>query len=379
MVGLIPLFAVETLELRALRPAARLQAAHAVVHREPARASPQHVETQTTADGKVRRFLSLVDRDRLRRSPAGTCSTRASSSRRTASARSRASTASIRTSSTSTGRSTGSTTSRPSPRPSLFGGNSNWRGPVWFPVNFLIIESLQKFHYYLGDDFKVECPTGSGRSCTLWEVAAELSRAADRASSCATTEGRRPVFGGTRDAPERSALARPHAVLRVLPRRQRGRPRRQPPDRLDRPRRQADPAERRVGRGGKAMKAIAVIPGKPNSIHLARCSPPVARRGPGRPRRPRQGPARRRRRHRQGDQRRRVRRPSAGLDFLDHRPRGLRPGRGGRPDGHRAVRRLRRRHGAAPGSEPLRRDRPAGHDDRRRRTSSAASTCATAT
>ena len=45
----------------------------------------------------------------------------------------------------------------------LFGGNSNWRGPVWFPVNYLLIESLQKFHHYFGDDFRVECPTGSGR------------------------------------------------------------------------------------------------------------------------------------------------------------------------------------------------------------------------
>ncbi|MGK7938329.1 MAG: glucosidase, partial [Xenococcaceae cyanobacterium] len=57
----------------------------------------------------------------------------------------------------------------------LFGGNSNWRGPVWFPVNFLIIESLQKFHRYLGDDFKVECPTGSGKMKNLWEVAEEIS------------------------------------------------------------------------------------------------------------------------------------------------------------------------------------------------------------
>ena len=45
----------------------------------------------------------------------------------------------------------------------LFGGNSNWRGPIWFPVNYLLIESLQKFHHYYGDDFKVECPTGSGQ------------------------------------------------------------------------------------------------------------------------------------------------------------------------------------------------------------------------
>jgi hypothetical protein len=58
----------------------------------------------------------------------------------------------------------------------LFGGNSNWRGPLWMPVNFLIIESLQKFHHYYGDDFKVECPTGSGKFITINEVANELSR-----------------------------------------------------------------------------------------------------------------------------------------------------------------------------------------------------------
>ena len=58
----------------------------------------------------------------------------------------------------------------------LFGGNSNWRGPVWMPVNFLLIESLQKFHHYYGDDFKVECPTGSGKFMTLNQVADELSR-----------------------------------------------------------------------------------------------------------------------------------------------------------------------------------------------------------
>ncbi|HEV3062397.1 MAG TPA: hypothetical protein VGY48_29385 [Vicinamibacterales bacterium] len=76
----------------------------------------------------------------------------------------------------------------------LFGGNSNWRGPVWFPVNFLIIESLQKFHHYFGDAFKVECPTGSGRWLTLWEVAAELSR---RLTSLFTrdADGRRPALG----------------------------------------------------------------------------------------------------------------------------------------------------------------------------------------
>jgi len=57
----------------------------------------------------------------------------------------------------------------------IFGGNSNWRGPVWFPINYLLIESLQQFHHYYGNEFKVECPTGSGTYLTLKEVANELS------------------------------------------------------------------------------------------------------------------------------------------------------------------------------------------------------------
>ncbi|MBS1599443.1 MAG: glucosidase [Bacteroidetes bacterium] len=59
---------------------------------------------------------------------------------------------------------------------SLFGGNSNWRGPIWMPVNYLLVESLQQFHFYYGDDFKVECPTGSGIFLTLEEVADEISK-----------------------------------------------------------------------------------------------------------------------------------------------------------------------------------------------------------
>src|SRR5207247_10156620 len=76
----------------------------------------------------------------------------------------------------------------------LFGGNSNWRGPIWFPVNYLIIESLQKFHHYFGDDFKVEYPTGSGRHITLWDVAAELSRRLTRIF-LRDEDGHRPVHG----------------------------------------------------------------------------------------------------------------------------------------------------------------------------------------
>jgi len=76
----------------------------------------------------------------------------------------------------------------------LFGGNSNWRGPIWFPVNYLLVESLQKSHHYLGEEFKVECPTGSGRMMTLWEVAAEISRRLTRIF-LQGPDGSRPVHG----------------------------------------------------------------------------------------------------------------------------------------------------------------------------------------
>jgi hypothetical protein len=76
----------------------------------------------------------------------------------------------------------------------LFGGNSNWRGPVWFPLNYLLIESLQRYHYFLGDDFKLKCPSGSGDKATLWEVVTELSR---RLISLflKAENGRRPAHG----------------------------------------------------------------------------------------------------------------------------------------------------------------------------------------
>jgi hypothetical protein len=76
----------------------------------------------------------------------------------------------------------------------MFGGNSNWRGPVWFPINMLIIEALQKYHHYFGDSFQVECPTGSGHMMTLWQIAAEISK---RLVSIFTEDekGRRPCFG----------------------------------------------------------------------------------------------------------------------------------------------------------------------------------------
>jgi hypothetical protein len=78
----------------------------------------------------------------------------------------------------------------------LYGGNSNWRGPVWVPLNMLIIESLQKYHHYFGDSFKVECPTGSGHFMNLWDVAAEISKRVVKIFE-KDPSGYRPVFGGT--------------------------------------------------------------------------------------------------------------------------------------------------------------------------------------
>jgi hypothetical protein len=80
-------------------------------------------------------------------------------------------------------------------RSGVFGGNSNWRGPVWVQMNYLLIEALQKFHYYYGDDFKVECPAGSGQYRTLQQVADELSQRLIRLVT-RSPDGHRPVFGG---------------------------------------------------------------------------------------------------------------------------------------------------------------------------------------
>ncbi len=78
----------------------------------------------------------------------------------------------------------------------LFGGNSNWRGPIWFPVNYLIIESLQKFHHYWGDDFKVECPTASGNWLTLTQISSLLSQRLTRIFT-RNMQQQRPVYGST--------------------------------------------------------------------------------------------------------------------------------------------------------------------------------------
>src|SRR5215510_4203583 len=78
----------------------------------------------------------------------------------------------------------------------MFGGNSNWRGPIWMPMNALIVRALTQYYLYYGDDFMIECPTGSGRQMNLWQVAEEITR---RLASMflRDKDGRRPVYGGT--------------------------------------------------------------------------------------------------------------------------------------------------------------------------------------
>jgi len=193
MVGLIPLFAVETLEPELLDrlPDFKRRMEWFIANRSDL---TQNVACMRTPGHAERRLLSIVQQDQLRRvlrfmldeneflSPYGI---------RALSRFHKENPYVLQINGTShrvdyepADSSTG-----------LFGGNSNWRGPVWFPLNYLIIESLQKFHHYFGNDFKVECPVGSGQMLTLWEVASEISKRLSRIFLLDGNE-RRPVFGG---------------------------------------------------------------------------------------------------------------------------------------------------------------------------------------
>jgi hypothetical protein len=192
MVGLIPLFAVETLEPDIVDrlPGFKRRMQWFIDNRPDFR---EHVDMVETPNG-VRRLLSIVTREQIPRvlrlmldageflSPHGIRSVSQVHRDRPYMLTCNGMEYQVRyePAESSTG---------------LFGGNSNWRGPVWFPVNYLIIESLQKFHYYFGDDLKVECPTGSGQVMSLWDVAADLSRRLTRIF-LRDADDRRPVYGG---------------------------------------------------------------------------------------------------------------------------------------------------------------------------------------
>ncbi|HSB71074.1 MAG TPA: glucosidase [Candidatus Methylomirabilis sp.] len=194
MVGLIPLFAVETLEpeTEGYMPNFWRRMKWFIRNRPMLR---NHIVPQTTPDGRTRRLLSLVNGDRLRSvlrhmldedeflSPHG-----------------------IRALSryhrdhpyvlTLDGHEHRVEYEPAESTTGLFGGNSNWRGPIWFPLNYLMIESLQRFDHFYGQELLVEYPTGSGRRLSLWDVAAELSRRLTRIF-LRGPGGRRPVHGGT--------------------------------------------------------------------------------------------------------------------------------------------------------------------------------------
>jgi hypothetical protein len=194
MVGLIPLFAVETLEPKLLNrmPGFRRRLEWFIDNRKDL---VENVASMRTSGRGERRLLSIVDAEKLRRilklmldeneflSPYGIRSVSRFH-------RDQPYTMNVN------GVQHRVDYEPAESRTGLFGGNSNWRGPIWFPVNYLIVESLQKFHHYLGDEYKVECPTGSGQWMTLWEVAAEISRRLTRIF-LRGPDGRRPVYGGT--------------------------------------------------------------------------------------------------------------------------------------------------------------------------------------
>ncbi|HEY4817414.1 MAG TPA: hypothetical protein VIH67_08280, partial [Candidatus Acidoferrum sp.] len=193
MVGLIPLFAVETLEPEIIdRLPGFKRRMQWFVDNHPD--MPEHIETTERSARGVRRLLSLVSRKRLKRvlermldeseflSPYGV---RALSRFHAdhpyeVAVNGHVSRVDYEPAESSTG---------------VFGGNSNWRGPIWFPVNFLLIEALQKFHHYYGEDFKVEFPTRSGSEFDLWHVAGEISRRLIRIF-LRGKDGRRPAAGG---------------------------------------------------------------------------------------------------------------------------------------------------------------------------------------
>ena len=193
MVGLIPLFAVETLEPEIIErlPGFRRRMQWFIDNTPHV---PEHIEmTQRSAKG-VRRLLSLVNRKQLKRvlgrmldeteffSPYGI---RALSRYHL----DHPYEVHVNGQVNRVGYEPAESTS------GIFGGNSNWRGPIWFPLNYLLVESLQKFHHYYGEDFKVECPTRSGKEADLWEVAADISRRLVHIF-VRGKDGRRPVAGG---------------------------------------------------------------------------------------------------------------------------------------------------------------------------------------
>jgi Glycosyl hydrolase family 63 C-terminal domain len=193
MVGLIPLFAVETLEPEIVDrlPGFKRRMQWFIDNHEDV---PEHIEMTQRSPRGVRRLLALANRKQLKRMLKRMLDEAEFFSPHGIRALSRyhldhpyevqvdghVSRVDYEPAESSSG---------------LFGGNSNWRGPIWFPVNYLLIESLQKFHHYYGEDFKIECPTYSRKEVDLWQVAGEISRRLTRIF-LRDKNGRRAFAGG---------------------------------------------------------------------------------------------------------------------------------------------------------------------------------------
>ena len=158
---------------------------------------------------------------------------------------------------------------------SMFGGNSNWRGPVWLPVNYLAIRQFALNHHFFGDDFTIEYPTGSGTELTFREIAQDL---ADRILSIWLRGRGRPAprVRRNRAAPGGSCVAGQPALPRVLPRGQRRRPRSDAPDRLDGARRRshprpAEPRDAAVGRVAPMPPSRCLLMGRAGLERPCKC------------------------------------------------------------------------------------------------------------
>ncbi len=208
MVGLSPLFAVSTIEPDTLeRLPAFWRRARWFLQNRPELAA--YCPLMEVPGRQERRLLSLVDRERSACSLAHARRDGVPLASRGAIAVARARRPSLRAS--RRGADLPRRLRAAESQSGLFGGNSNWRGPIWLPVNYLVIESLQRLAHYYGDSFTVECPTGSGKMCTLWQVAAELSRASSRLFA-AGPDGRRPAHGA-HERMQRDPLFKDHITF----------------------------------------------------------------------------------------------------------------------------------------------------------------------